>query len=35
MKKIMRKFEKIERHDRFIFVDINKQKKNARIKLKQ
>ena len=35
MKKIVREFEKIERHDRFIFVDTNKRKKSARIKLKQ
>ena len=35
MKKIVREFEKVERHDRFIFVDTNKRKKNARIKLKQ
>ena len=35
MKKIVREFEKIERYDRFIFVDTNKRKKNARIKLKQ
>ena len=35
MKKIVREIEKIERHDNFIFVDTNKRKKNARLKLKQ
>ena len=35
MKKVVREFEKVERHDRFIFVDTNKRKKNAHIKLKQ